>query len=84
MVVISPCVKAMGEAESEVNYVSKIISTLVTLASCRVLIGNKTDNHLDKSDYNNSIRLIQVGKSKLKKMKGVKRFVRTKIMICSK
>ena len=33
----------------------KKISTLVTLASFRVLIQHKTENRLDKSDYNNSL-----------------------------
>lgn len=44
-------------------------------------ISNKTENRFDKSDYNNSMRFIQVGNYQnlifLIKMKGVKRFVRT-------
>lgn len=44
----------------------------------RIPISNKTDNRLGKFDYNNSMKLIQVGNFiSSKKAKGVKRFVRT-------
>lgn len=50
-------------------------------------ISNKTRIRLDKSDYNNSIRLNQVGNFIIqnKKTKGVKEIcAHIKIMICSK